>query len=411
MKVLIPNPFPLQGSGSGIYALNLAQELVQLGHEVLVIVPEHQPVPKDRYPFAVESILFSNGRDDGQAEAEFNFPCFTTHPRSVQTFYDLSDGQMNAYVDLWRQHVARAIATFRPDIVHGHHVWVAPYVTTDFGLPTVITVHGTDLMGFRDGPRYRSMAFAAADRAQALIAISRQVAAESIATYGVTEDKVRLIWNGFDAQIFKVMPGLTRAEVLSEFDLVAGAGDGWKRDVHHPLVSFVGKFTDFKGIDVLLHAAAIYEQAVPGIRTLLVGHGQLFDEMKMLSHELGLQHVYFLGHQPQRKVAEIYNVADVSVVPSRVEPFGLVAVEALACGTPVVATDKGGLPDFINDRVGALVPVEDHAALAKTIIEEVTGGTKATKGVHAAQYALQNFSWSGQVAKMARLYKSALGSI
>jgi glycosyltransferase involved in cell wall biosynthesis len=175
------------------------------------------------------------------------------------------------------------------------------------------------------------------------------------------------------------------------------------------LVSFVGKFTDFKGIDVLLQAAAIYEQAIPGIRTLLVGHGQLFEKLQSLKGELGLQNVYFLGHQPQPEVARIYNAADVSVVPSRVEPFGLVAVEALACGTPVVATDKGGLPDFINDSVGALVPVEDHAALAEAIIQEVSRGTKATKGVYAAKYARQGFSWAGQVAKMAELYEGALG--
>ena len=407
MKILIPNHFPLQGSGSGIYTLNLAQELVRLGHEVLVIVPEHQPIPEGLYPFPVEVILFNNGENESLAEAAFNFPCFTTHPRSVQTFYDLSDDQIETYVELWRQHMVQAMDTFQPDIVHGHHVWIAPYVATELGHPTVISVHGTDLMGFRDGPRYRPLALAAANGARALIAISRQVAADTIATYQVPEEKVRLVWNGFDSDIFRVIPGASKASVLKEFNVVS---DGIVADENdRPLVSFVGKFTDFKGIDVLLRAAAIYEQAVPGIRTLLVGHGQLFEKLQSLRAELGLQNVYFLGHQPQPKVARIYNAADVSVVPSREEPFGLVAVEALACGTPVVATDKGGLPDFINDSVGALVPVEDHSALAEAIIQEVSRGTKATKGVYAAEYARQGFSWAGQVAKMAELYESVLG--
>jgi glycosyltransferase involved in cell wall biosynthesis len=402
VRILIPNHFPLQGSGSGIYTLNLAQELVRLGHDVLVMVPDHQPAPEGLYPFPVEVILFNNGQNESSAEAAFNFPCFTTHPRSVQTFYDLSDDQMERYIDLWRQHMVRAIESFRPDIVHGHHVWIAPYVATELGLPTVISVHGTDLMGFRDGPRYRPLALAAASSAKALIAISRQVATETMATYQVPEEKVRLIWNGFDADIFRVIPEANKASVLQAHNVATG-------DYDRPLVSFVGKFTDFKGIDVLLRAAAIYEQAMPGVRTLLVGHGQLFEKLQSLQAELGLQNVYFLGHQPQPKVARIYNAADVSVVPSRVEPFGLVAVEALACGTPVVATDKGGLPDFINDSVGTLVPVEDHIALAEAIIQEISRGAKATKGVYAAEYARQGFSWAGQVAKMADLYESALG--
>ncbi len=100
MRILMPNHFPLQGSGSGIYTLNVAQELVRMGHDVLVIVPEHQAIPATRYPFEVEVILFDNGQNSKYAEVDFNFPCFTTHPHSIQTFYDLSDAQLNDYVNL-----------------------------------------------------------------------------------------------------------------------------------------------------------------------------------------------------------------------------------------------------------------------------------------------------------------------
>jgi glycosyltransferase involved in cell wall biosynthesis len=157
-----------------------------------------------------------------------------------------------------------------------------------------------------------------------------------------------------------------------------------------------------------LEAAAIYEQAIPGVQTVLVGHGVLWEQMHGLRAELGLKNVHFLGQQPQPTVARIYNAADVSIVPSRIEPFGLVAVEALACGTPVVATNAGGLPDFINSEVGALVPMEDPQSLAAAIISEIEHGTKATKGVYANQYAFENFTWTKQVARMIELYNSAL---
>lgn len=396
MKILMLNHFPLQGSGSGIYTLNVALELQRAGHEVIVITPDHQPV--DDSPFTTKTILFSNG-ENNHAELDFNFPCFTTHPRSTLTFYEMSERQIDTYINAWRRHVDAEIEAFKPDIIHAHHVWITPYIAHETGLPYVISCHGTDLMGFERGPRYRDYALTAARHTHAVIAISHQVKEDAMRTYQIPEDKTPLIGNGFGADHFKLLPDVTKADVLQQFGL---AGE------EYPLVSFVGKFTDFKGIDVLLKAASIYESQLPGVQTVLVGHGGLWDEMHALRDELGLQGVHFLGHQTQDILARIYNVADVSIVPSRIEPFGLVAIEALACGTPVVATNAGGLPDFINTEVGALVPVGDHDSLAAAIIDEIKNNTKQTKGVYANQYAFENYTWKQQVAKMISLYHAAI---
>ena len=386
----------MQGSGSGIYSLNVAWELTKLGHEVMAIVPEHGPVTG--YPFPVKSIVFSNGKNESP-ELDFNFPCFTTHPESSTTFYELSDDQLETYLNAWRRVMREAIESFSPDVVHVQHVWLTAFATQELGIPYVASCHGTDLMGFKQGPRYREKTLIGANAAHRIIVISRQVKADAMQTYQLDESRVSLIWNGFDADCFHVIEDATRERVLGEFGL--GGAD-------KPLVSFVGKFAQFKGIDVLLRAAALYEKQIPGIQTVLVGHGELSDEMSALSDELGLAGVHFLGHQPQPVVARIYNAADVSVVPSRVEPFGLVAVEALACATPVVATNAGGLPDFITDEVGVLVPVDDHESLAKAIVDEVQNERRAEKGAVASQYAFEGFTWTQQVGKMARLYESAL---
>jgi len=401
MKILMPNHFPLQGSGSGIYALNVALELLRAGHEVMGIVPEHRPV--DEYPFETRTIIFGDpsGGAGGEPQLDFNFPCFTTHPRSTTTFAELSDTQMEAYIQAWRRAIGDAVADFQPDVIHAHHVWVTPYIAGEMGVPYVVTCHGTDLLGFAQCPRYRPLALAGAKNAHKVIAISRQVKSDVVATYSMPDDRVPLIWNGFGVDHFKLIPGATKAAVLAEHNLPA---------TDAPVISFVGKFTEFKGIDVLLRAAAIYEQRLPGAITVLAGDGQLWDEMHALRDELHLTGVHFLGHQPQDKVARIYNAADVSVVPSRSEAFGLVAVEALACGTPVVATNVGGLPDFINDEVGALVPVDDPEALAAALISEIEQNTKQSKGPHANQYAYENFTWATQVAMMIDLYQEANAS-
>jgi len=395
MKVLMPNHFPLQGSGSGIYTLNVATELVKAGHEVMVITPDHQPVEDS--PFPTRTILFNDGNNN--PEVDFNFPCFTTHPRSKTTFYELTEAEIEVYLNAWRRHMSEAIETFQPDIIHAHHVWITPYVAYETGLPYIISCHGTDLMGYKNGPRYRGYALTAAQNAHAIIAISHQVQDDAVSTYQVPQARVPLIGNGFGTDHFKLLQGITKETVLDEFGLAGG---------EQPLVSFVGKFTHFKGIDVLLKAAAIYEKRIPGAQTVLAGHGELWDEMHALRKQLGLKGVHFLGHQTQDILARIYNAADVSIVPSRVEPFGLVAVEALACGTPVIATNAGGLPDFITDEVGALVPVDDPEGLAQAVIYEIEHHTKQTKGVFAHQYAYENYTWEQQVAKMVLLYQQAI---
>jgi glycosyltransferase involved in cell wall biosynthesis len=201
--------------------------------------------------------------------------------------------------------------------------------------------------------------------------------------------------NGFDEDIFRLMD-LERAEVLSTHKI---------DPIPEVLITFVGKLADFKGVDVLLDAAAAYEQALESAATLIIGDGELRQTLAAQAERLGLKGVHFLGHQPQTEVARLLNVADLSIVPSRVEPFGLVAVEALACGTPVVATNEGGLPDFIDDRVGTLVNVGDAAALANAIIDQVRSASKQRKGPFAAEYAHQYFSWSVQVDKMIDIYE------
>ncbi len=391
MKVLLINHFPLQGSGSGIYTMNIANELVKNGHEVFVIDIENEIDTSD-YKFLKRTIMTDSSKND-RFDIPFNFPCFTTHPRSTTTYYDLTDEQIKEYVEVFCKITQNIVDRFKPDVIHAQHLWITPYAAMKTKVPYVITVHGTDLMGFKNDKRYHKYALESANNAKKIITISRQVHNDTLELYKLPEEKLVLNPNGFDSDLFKVKQ-INKEDLYSKF----GLGNPEK------LVSFVGKFTDFKGIDVLINAARIVTDKIPGVKFALAGDGGLRAQMESLAKALALDNIHFLGHQTQLAVADLYNLADVSVVPSRIEPFGLVAIEALACGTPVVATNAGGLPDFINDKVGQLVEMEDHNALADALIEELESNSKLTKGIYAAEYALKNYSWAKSIEKVIDVY-------
>lgn len=393
MRVLVMNHFPLEGSGSGIYTQNLARELSERGHEVTVIYPEHSD--KVFEGFKSKVIKFNNGHNEDY-DLDFNFPCFTTHPISNNTYYDLNEDQIKAYIDAFYQAAKEEIDNNPPDVIHAQHLWITPFVASKFNIPYVVTAHGTDLKGFVKDERYHPYALEGAKKASKIITISKQVDREVTELYGISETK-ELVMNGYDENLFYPMD-LNISEVLASFDI--------DKETDH-IVSFAGKLADFKGVDVLLKAAAIYEKQLnKNVTTILAGNGELKEKLLQLKEDLKLKNVHFIGHVTQKQLVHLYNIADVSTVPSRTEPFGLVAIEALACGTPVVGTNQGGLPDFINKKVGQLVPVEDHEALAEGIIDEIFHDNKEGRGKYCHEYALKHFSWKKSLEHVEKIYQS-----
>ncbi|GAH97353.1 unnamed protein product, partial [marine sediment metagenome] len=233
---------------------------------------------------------------------------------------------------------------------------------------------------------------------QFIIAISNQVKKDILDLFDIDEKKIKVIFNGFDPNIFKIRD-INNQKLLNKLELPLEVGK---------VICFVGKLTHFKGVDVLIKAASIYEKVLDNVITLIVGYGELYDELVNLANETGLKRFYFLGHHDQNVVSKIYNLADLAIVPSRKEAFGLVAIEALACGTPVIGTINGGLQDFINEDVGSLVKPDSPEELAEKVIEEINSESKVKKGKKAAKYALKNFSWNKNVKNLIKIYKKVI---
>jgi glycosyltransferase involved in cell wall biosynthesis len=230
-------------------------------------------------------------------------------------------------------------------------------------------------------------------------------------------DRVVLSHNGYNQDVFHRLSEPTdvyaeRERVLAGFSTQPPAGHGEAgpvapADGFDAVVAFCGKFADWKRLDALLLAAATYEKHERKILTVIAGSGPVEAQQTMhqLAAENGLTRTYFVGPRPQSELAVLFNCADVGCFPSYREPFGLVFIECMACGTPVIGADSGGPRDFVIPAVGTLVPETDDrealaASLAETIIQAVEEDWKQTKGVAAEAYATEHFSVVGQVAAL-----------
>lgn len=402
MKILMINHFPLEGSGSGTYTKNLATQLAKLGHEVCVILPENELDIPQYEGVRLHPVYFTDPASDAapiEGALDFNFPCFTTHPRSVVAFADLTDDQMKAYIDAFSQAIADEVRDFAPDVIHGQHVWVLPSLAAGCGVPLVLTAHGTDLMGYDKWPEMRHFADTAMEACEKVICISADNEELVRKVFPAHVDKIVRMRNGYNPDIFYPQ-SLERADVLGRYGIDYDGED---------VILFAGKMTRFKGIDVLMDAAPTYEEACPNAITVLAGNGEERDNLMAQAERLGLKRVHFIGNVAQAELAQLYNIADIDLVPSRREPFGLVAVEAMACGTPVVATNQGGLPDFVNHSVGELVNPEDPVDLARGIIETLGRAleNRAWRDDIAA-YASGSYSQAVIIRELDELYRSVL---
>lgn len=407
MKILLMCHFPLTGSGSGVYTLNVAHALAKLGHEVRIIIPENQS-PEDYGVFGVHPVYF-NGCTDGALP--FNFPCFTTHPRSTQTFYDLAEDELAAYESAFRGALEEEIRDFSPDVIHCGHAWLQPHYAADYGIPLVVTVHGTDLIGYerivdaQDASAFlfRDAARHALEASSAIVTISKENDALVRRLFPDEAQKCHLILNGYNSDVF-YPDDVSAPEALASFGI-----DG---DFKH-LVSFAGKFAHFKGIDVLLNGVALLQERHPEHKTdtafVLAGDGELFDDMTALAARLGVQNAFFVHNQPHDALRRLYSAADVSLLTSRKEPFGLVIIEAMACGAPIIGSNDGGAVDILTPDTGLLFESENPGDLADKL-ERVLSGSAVFDRATVAAYAKRTFSQDESIHTLIALYESAIQS-
>ncbi len=356
-------------------------------------------------------------------ELDHDIPiCESVSPVSSYRWHSMSEEDFEAYRDRLLDFVTAYIDDVeadlgRPfDLFIAHHAFLNPMVMAEVNrrraatgrapVPLVAFVHGTALLMFAHELRGEHPEYPVRFHAKMLEArVFESVAGIFVISDSQKErfleifpdyerERVFVTPNGIDPAVFRVLPALTRDEVLARFRTAPYEGSA-ARSVALPsgadrMVLFVGKFADIKRLDALLRAAVIYqaEAAAAGLRvvTVIAGSGPPADQRlyQDMAEDLGVQGAQFIGPHDQPALAELYNVADIGVFPTKFEAFGLVFIECMACGTPVVGTAAGGPLEFVDDTVGALVPDADSDvvfsdALGQTITRALLDDWKPQK--------------------------------
>lgn len=184
-------------------------------------------------------------------------------------------------------------------------------------------------------------------------------------------------------------------------------------DPDQPVLLFVGRLDPFKGPDLFLQAAALMQTKA---QLLVVGGNAVGDpeieKLRQLADDLGLQQrVHFLGARPQEELPLIYSAADITVVPSYHESFGMAAVESLACGTPVVATRAGGLMTVVrHDETGYLVS-RSPGCFAERLDSLLSESATLARMRQAARPSVLQYSWESVACQMRGVYKDVLSEV
>ncbi len=219
--------------------------------------------------------------------------------------------------------------------------------------------------------------------------------------FGVDEERVTVIPNGIDPDDLQPQDPDELVRLRSEFAAP-----------EEKLVLLIGRLVYEKGFQLALEAMPRVIEEVPGTRFLVAGSGTHEAELHKQAEELGLmEHGTFLGWIGDDVLHSLYRIADLTVVPSIYEPFGLVALEAMASGCPCIVADTGGLREVVpHEEAGLRFRAHDPEALAEMAIRVLSDDELGRSLVAEAYEHLRRFDWGDVAEQTAAVYADLVGA-
>jgi len=340
--------YPTYG-GSGVVATELGLELAARGHDVHFIsyaVPVRMTAASERLHFHEVEMM--------------NYPLFDHPPYTLALASKMANVARNESLDLLHVHYA---------IPHSVSAYLARAMLAPQRLPFVTTLHGTDITLVGADRSYLPITQFSIEQSDAVTAISEYLQGVTLEEFRI-QRTVDVIPNFVNCDVFEPADGECRR---SEF-----ASDDEKVLVH------LSNFRPVKRIPDVVEIFDRVRRRIPA-KLLMIGDGPDRTVAEWMVREKGLMRdVIFVGKQNQ--VQTLLNCADVMLLPSEIESFGLAALEAMACGVPVVASRVGGLPEVIDDGVeGYLVPSHDVETMAERALAILTDADRREEMGRAAR--------------------------
>lgn len=393
-------PGAWETGGMNVYIREVSRHLSDLGVEVDVYTRQQGPIGEAIVPFAENARVI---------HVPAGPPRYLPKEEVV--------GYLPEFICNMREFVADH--ELRYQVVHSHY-WlsgrVAGYFKNAWHVPMVAMFHTLGELKnqvslsadeWESDVRHgiERLTVATADR---VIASTRTDGAHLELYYGAEGSRIRVVPCGVDLERFRPGP-------RDEARRALGFGD-------EAIALFVGRIQQLKGIEILLSAGALLAERqrrgeAPPFRLVIVGGRPSADDdpeareiqrLKELAISLGIgDRVLWVGAVEHEELTRYYQAADVTVMPSTYESFGLVAVESMACGTAVVASRVGGLQATVEDgRTGYLLESRDPALYAERILELFTHPTLRQRFGEAGRRRAERFGWGRVAAQLLELYQS-----
>ncbi len=297
----------------------------------------------------------------------------------------------------------KVIPDNRYTVIHAHDWLVSPAALAlrqAFQLPLVATVHATE-HGRNSGLHtplqhlihsHEQRLVREADR---IICCSRFMAGEVERLFDISPEKITVIENG-------VRPDKVSSGKLSGPDRRRYAGDD------EQLLFFVGRLVREKGVEILLEALAAVFAATPQVRAVIAGKGPLLHDLEQLAGRYGIrERLAFPGFLTDEERNRLLTTADLVILPSLYEPFGIAVLEAMSAGAPVIVSEVGGMSEVVTHGTdGWKVPPGDSAALSAAILYLLeNSAVRLRLGANARSKAADAYSWDKLAAKTAAVYR------
>jgi glycogen synthase len=379
---------PLIEGGLARHVRKLSESLAELGTDVHVLTRggEESPPEEDAGGVAIHRV-----REP-------------TRPRDLGEFVTWVE-RMNA--DMLAAGVELG-DRYEFDLVHGHDWLVAAacdHLARRFDAPLVTTIHATEHGRHQGWVDTHPQSYIhgverwIANRSDRVIACSYYMREQIADIFGVEEERVTVIPNGIDPGDLQPHNGAELSHLRSEF----AAAD-------ERLVLLVGRLVYEKGFQIALEAMPALIERLPDTRFLVAGSGTHEAELRRQAADLGLgDHGTFLGWIGDDVLHSLYRIADVCVVPSIYEPFGLVALEAMASGCPCIVADTGGLREVVpDDEVGLRFQGGDPDELVDVTARVLSDSELGDSLVAEALDHVRRFDWLDVAARTSTTYHGLL---